>query len=271
MSYPNIIYKYRDWDHELQKRILSNNELYFASPKDFNDPFDCRISKNFHLLNTQEKRKNFVDNMIIESFDIWRTLPKSIPETIKEMDERLIDLEKIGKDYEKIFFHEYDLHYGVICFSAIWNDILMWSHYAKCHQGICIGFYEEKIRKSPPFQGAGGMVMYDSKYPDIDPLDKDTIKEMFLTTHYKSSQWKYEAEYRISKLYYPQIPTTKDRVLNFTNDFIAEVILGLNINEANKSEVISICTEKNIPVYQAIKIPRKFYVSCTPLYQDIKN
>lgn len=30
--------------------------------------------------------------------------------------------------------------YGVLCFSRKWNDILMWSHYADNHRGICLGF-----------------------------------------------------------------------------------------------------------------------------------
>jgi len=30
--------------------------------------------------------------------------------------------------------------YGVLCFSRRWNNILMWSHYADGHKGICLGF-----------------------------------------------------------------------------------------------------------------------------------
>ena len=40
---PNILYKYRDWDDENHKRLLVDNEVYFATPKQFNDPFDCAI------------------------------------------------------------------------------------------------------------------------------------------------------------------------------------------------------------------------------------
>ena len=32
-----------------------------------------------------------------------------------------------------------DVH-GALCFSRSWNNILMWSHYADKHKGICLGF-----------------------------------------------------------------------------------------------------------------------------------
>ena len=62
------------------------------------------------------------------------------------MEQRLENLPALQKEFEDLTIIENDLHYGVICFSAIWNHILMWSHYANSHQGFCIGFYEEKIR-----------------------------------------------------------------------------------------------------------------------------
>src|SRR6516165_6791682 len=32
-----------------------------------------------------------------------------------------------------------ELH-SALCFSKSWNNILMWSHYADKHRGICLGF-----------------------------------------------------------------------------------------------------------------------------------
>ena len=36
-EHPAILYKYRCWDNELHKKILTENKLYIASPKDFED------------------------------------------------------------------------------------------------------------------------------------------------------------------------------------------------------------------------------------------
>lgn len=38
---PNKLYKYRNWNDEYQKRILTENEIYLASANQFNDPFDA--------------------------------------------------------------------------------------------------------------------------------------------------------------------------------------------------------------------------------------
>ncbi|MBN9226141.1 MULTISPECIES: hypothetical protein [Legionella] len=37
---PEILYKYRNFDARAIS-MLANNQIYFASPLDFNDPFDC--------------------------------------------------------------------------------------------------------------------------------------------------------------------------------------------------------------------------------------
>ena len=43
-----ILYKYRCWDDENHRRILEEGEIFFVSPKEFNDPFDCRIPFNIY-------------------------------------------------------------------------------------------------------------------------------------------------------------------------------------------------------------------------------
>ena len=46
-THPNILYKYRNWDNELHKKVLTDNILYMASPRDFEDIHDCNIPKKF--------------------------------------------------------------------------------------------------------------------------------------------------------------------------------------------------------------------------------
>ena len=41
-THPNILYKYRNWDNELHKKVLTDNILYMASPRDFEDIHDCK-------------------------------------------------------------------------------------------------------------------------------------------------------------------------------------------------------------------------------------
>ena len=64
---PEIVYKYRDWKTDLHKRLLLNNEIYLSSPKDFNDPFDCRITENYNLFTPEEEEK-YINELLVSGF-----------------------------------------------------------------------------------------------------------------------------------------------------------------------------------------------------------
>lgn len=70
--------------------------------------------------------------------------------------------------------------------STRWDSILMRSHYSDSHKGICVGFSEEKLRKSG-FFGAGGQVHYlpNNEFPQIDPFEKDKIENILTETQSK--------------------------------------------------------------------------------------
>lgn len=47
-DFPEVLYKYRFWEEpsaptQFNKRILTESELYFPSPNQFNDPFDAGL------------------------------------------------------------------------------------------------------------------------------------------------------------------------------------------------------------------------------------
>ena len=71
LEYPEKIFKYRDWTNSFHQKILTENEVFMSSPKLFNDPFDCRITTNFSLLDTSEKKKAYVDYLFNKhKFDV---------------------------------------------------------------------------------------------------------------------------------------------------------------------------------------------------------
>ena len=47
----------------------------------------------------------------------------------------------------------------------------------------------------------------------------------------------------------------------FENDTISEVILGLKMTNEDKSEILSICKNKGVKVYQIKEVPYKFELS----------
>lgn len=132
-----------------------------------------------------------------------------------------------GERSFSIFKENISKKYGILCFSKIWSNPLLWSHYAKKHEGFALGF-------DLP-DNAAHKVKYRKKrllYPwdGLPPEKKDTrffhklIKIKFLP-------WKYENEVRF---YYFLTDCVCDReqekenyFVNFDNNLILkEVIAG---------------------------------------------
>lgn len=82
---------------------------------------------------------------------------------------------------------------GILCFSEIWNNPVMWSHYANRHAGLCLGFEipEECLGK---IHYSRKRVVADlEKLSNTSSLSLDEAKKFLFT---KYSHWRYEKEHR---------------------------------------------------------------------------
>lgn len=257
-----IVYKYRDWKDCYHRNVLMDNQLYLAAPKDFNDPFDCRINHNFSLLNKQEEEE-YINELCIKGFPVSEKLGKDIRKVIHDLEERFKKKDELQKFSNEILFETQDLHYAIFTCSLRWDSILMWSHYARNHTGFCVGLNADKIKESGHF-GKLGKVVYQDKFPEIKPRvakkDDTMMQNSFLETHIKATDWQHEEEYRFMITQYPKVLTIEDRIVRIPNDFFAEVILGINIDPADKRDIVAICKGKGIPVFQAKKKEFKFEI-----------
>jgi len=261
-KYPEKLYKYRSWADENHRNVLLKNQLFLASPKDFNDPFDCRIPTNFHLLDSPEKIKQYADEYTIRQFKALTEAGIDIEKHFKTTEDKLKDIDKLQHEHEKMLYGEQDKRYGILSLSLRWDSILMWSHYSDFHKGYCVGFWEEKLRNSGLI-GAGGPVIYntDDNYPLITPLnEQEHLEKSFIETHYKAKDWSYEKEFRLTRNFYQQYPTISDRIIQIPDDFFVEIIIGVQATEDTKEQLKLIAKSKNIPIYQATKVPFKFLI-----------
>lgn len=248
-NYPEVIYKYRCWKDVNHKRLLTENELYMSPAKFFNDPYDLKIYRNFQLLDTPEKLKEYVDRCMVEHPAGDRAV----------LEERVSNILKYQVRSEVIEDQSNNLHYGTACFSKQWKSILMWSHYADNHKGFCMGFDEPRMRVSELF-GKGGDVAYTSEYPNIHPYDSDE-KAAAIRTYIKSDLWKYEEEYRLMNIYFDGGGAEHDspkRVVKLPANFAVELLLGASMPKCDREELTAIARDKGIKVYQVEKVPFKF-------------
>ncbi|MEO9806691.1 MAG: DUF2971 domain-containing protein [Reichenbachiella sp.] len=260
---PDILYKYRDWTNPQHKSVLTKGELYLASPADFNDPFDCRIAVNFHLLNTDKKIMNYV-NFVTEKH---RQSQASMGVNVDDEKERLFTAikffpERMQLHMEEQYFPEQDRRYGIISLSELWDSILMWGHYAHNHTGFNIGFKWSKLKDSPLFSVVGP-VIYEDKFPQINPIDNSSADSNIEMVFTKATDWSYEKEYRLFKMYYPHLPNSKDRVIALDKSFIAEINLGVKFPPDSLFEIQKIAKKLNVPLYQTKMVPFKFELDRT--------
>jgi hypothetical protein len=235
------LYKYRqDNDHTLQ--ILKNQELYFSFTRDFNDPFDCRIIID---CNGSDESK-------------WRALAERqrIPEplyqaALKGLRSVGFDANKIKQMYEKTDFKTYIIY----CLSEIRNNILMWSHYAKSHHGICVGvevatqdklsFIKMDDCATNRLFSRGFLPVTKVNYCDECPKPYkifDDPRHIFTFLETKGKSWEYEQEHRII-LPYGEI---NKNIIRFHKSILKEVILGHNIQDKFKKQVLEIIANEYI-------------------------
>lgn len=84
---------------------------------------------------------------------------------------------------------------GVACFSARLDSILMWSHYADGHKGLCLEFDTKYL----PFSDREKLhrLIYSNSYPRLSPIAIFQSSNMpFDPLVTKSKDWEYEEEWR---------------------------------------------------------------------------
>jgi hypothetical protein len=260
---PETIYKFRAWGDEFGKDPLEKLELYFASPANFNDPFDSKIKYNYKLLNETEK-KAYIEKLLSKGKKSFDNLSVEIPHEgrvhliNKMMNEDPIHFQSWMNNLEADLI---DNIVGILSFSHNWNNVLMWSHYAKNHEGYCIGFNEKKLRESGRIE-YGGKVEYlpSNTFPSLHPMmdEHESFYKKFFT---KSFDWSYEEEYRLINIIPPsQSNNLSVRKLKIEPDFIEDVTLGLKISEKHRSEIIELCHKYGVKVYQAAEKDFQFIV-----------
>jgi hypothetical protein len=233
------LYRYRHLqggNREYTSRIITDSVLHFASPTQFNDPFDCKvhfqtsISLDGLRRKYEEQIQKFSPNLNIEqrkakvAQDIERMNPDGFLEHMTRNLQMAVD------------------RAGVLSLSASDRNVLLWSHYSAGHSGLCLKFL---ATDSTPLFGEAQPVQYSPEYPNVllqDPPEKQV--ESFLLT--KALDWEYEKEWRI-------IDTDSSGEKVFPEELLVGVILGSCMLAEEKDYIVNLVRQRKYPVkiYQA--------------------
>jgi Protein of unknown function (DUF2971). len=237
MVYPKIIYKYRDWDNPYHQKILRENKIFLSSPRDFEDDMDCNVPESFpkkeELYNFfLEKSKEEIPNASRQECRAFarhwsKHSPLANPTSLKRQIEH--------------YNNEFNDRFGVCSLTADSENADMWEKYANDSKGICIGFDSSKLFG---VVGGGGEVIYVEELPTIDFVNDDFKTKHGKNIFFKENKWAFEKEYRLHK-FWKDSPKMENRNILMLEDCIVEVILGKDISEENKKEIIELLHKQN--------------------------
>lgn len=147
--------------------------------------------------------------------------------------------------------------YRIYSLAGNCQSILLWSHYAEAHTGICLGFSTHKTDFGEAME-----VYYSKNLATVDLFDREhetNLRAMALT---KSDEWRYEQEFRLVS----EEPTpsgmlpVNDHLYVFDPACLAEVIMGCNISTEDEDFVRTMValSSSTIRLQKAVRSEHRF-------------
>lgn len=226
MDVPREFFKYRDLSGAESlwvERTICHHEIYLGSPEQFNDPFDCLPI--FDMAYTEAQLRALAQRVITQN------RPGICQAELESEIERFLSAAS-GFDPSAASGHMRQAHIdqvksvlGVYCVADKSDNLLMWSHYANSHRGICLGFDPERF----PFDVAQ-KVEYKKARERILPSDDNNAKVVKALLS-KSSDWGYEGEWRIID------PYNGIGVKNIHPRALISIVFGARISDKDRQTV----------------------------------
>ena len=232
---PPIVYKYESFNVQSLLNLKAQS-LYFGSPRNFNDPYDCAITATIRDPSAEEVeliRKCYVDDKVPDALrEQFRSM------SLDELRQLLISSARNGlAEVREKFLNSK----GVTCFSECNDDLLMWGHYGGQYKGFCLEFATSK----EPFTKLR-QVQYADVIPQVDIADcmvnknyDKLLDDLYCT---KSSFWRYEKEWRA-------IHSEAGTLFGYDADLLKAIYFGPDI-ERQALEIICLIVQGQNPDVQ---------------------
>lgn len=248
MQIPLHLYKYEPFSaRSLQN--LKEQVIYFGSPRNFNDPYDCALSPRI-------KRPTDVD---VERLRQHYLTKPGIPDaarlvfqtgSVTQLREMFV---RSGEKACKTAIEGFLDKRGVSCFSEVKDSLLLWSHYAEHCKGFCLEFRTDRALFEKPHR-----VIYTNEMPEVDvvPLLCDEDNSQIIDLYrIKAMDWMYEREWRC-------IHNEAGTAFGYESDALTGVYFGPDIPFA-QFEIIAMVLagqNENVQLWQGSRSKSSFKV-----------
>ena len=235
------LYKYssiNEKNFQYIEKIFTKNEFFFPSPSSFNDPFDC--SANLSTKGSIKEHRNYYMNLLkkkkphlnqTQRKRRWKSKGLKIA---KRKKQQLIFNRSMLKLLQKTINNT-----GVFCLTESPDNILMWSHYAQNHEGLC---FEFNFANTDSALWKARQVIYKKSYPDVNLFRDSASKQIEANLYTKSSHWSYEKEWRIVNM------GKKPDTYSFPKPLLSGVILGCKMAKKDKEFIRSVIKKNNVAI-----------------------
>lgn len=237
------LYRYRDLVGERAawvRQIIVEAELYFASPASFNDPFDCKARFRGDIPPEEFEAK--ANALMRDRGMSRRERRKALRSAPAPVDLAVRVATGLQREVDLV---------GVLSLSSSHENILMWSHYAFGHRGVCLQF---RVSTDPDFLAGALPVAYSAELaiPTLFGRDHWERVEALLLT--KAADWSYEREWRVLD------PHAGPGLRRFPANLLTGLILGSNMSASDRHAVIDWVRSSKSPleIYQAERHPDRY-------------
>jgi hypothetical protein len=232
---PSHFYKYRSLaDLEKVRDILANNRLYWPSPNQFNDPFDCAAIPT--ITGNRAERIAYARRIVARNL-------AHAPRHVRAKAFRELSADNLAKAEAALpdIFRKRIESVGVCSLAEEPDNFLMWSHYADSHRGVCLRF-------TPPVDDEDMFplpVKYSAERPVVDMADERddewAVKWAEKVLLMKADYWCYEREWRAFDIKGPGMH-------GFSVEILDAVYLGALIDEGHKENLIRLSKLRRAPM-----------------------
>ena len=239
-KYPRFLYKFRrlqtaeDMNH--LREIIVRSELWLSSPKNFNDPFDMAVKFVFDAT-VEEKRMRF-RKVLKDEGKKFHEIERLLPELMRKTNEEENLVKRLRETTNET---------GVCSFAGDPRNILMWSHYASNHEGLCLIF---EIARDPKTFLDALPVEYSVEYPVVNWVKDFDEGGPLQIVRRKHEGWKYEKEWRIFKF------KKANTHMKFLPQALRAIITGCRVEEGTLENLKTLLAERTaahmppITIYQ---------------------
>ncbi|MGX8702061.1 DUF2971 domain-containing protein [Caproiciproducens sp.] len=180
---------------------LLNEELWLGNPLNFNDPYDCAAQFTGEGRTEYTIKETLAKMIGSDASNINPDVAKMLTEKYREDNLEKWKQHEAANELFKVLLRHYISFEGVACFFPEYNSITMWSYYANCHKGFCIGYNYDDLNSIGSLNHMSYNNNFDALYRQLNTFSDNNkvyqeqiIKALILT---KSGEWSHENEWRL--------------------------------------------------------------------------